>query len=123
MQIHPDDKEYHRVKYSLKMALRMINGSFDEFKVHVSGNSGGVPEEELDKTTIECFYKAKHGEDSKLPQDLSLFNDNSGNGDFADVTTGSIPAEIKLKEPIVFFVFRVIVGRSFVMKRSALEQY
>ena len=41
------------------------------------------------------------------------------------MTTGSIPKgnEIKLKESIVFFVFRVIVGRSFVMKRSALEKY
>lgn len=26
-----DSKEFKRVKYSLKMALRMINGTFDDF--------------------------------------------------------------------------------------------
>ena len=28
-----DKKEYHRIKYSLKMALRIINGTFDDFNV------------------------------------------------------------------------------------------
>ena len=28
-----DKKEHHRIKYSLKMALRIIHGKFDEFKV------------------------------------------------------------------------------------------
>ena len=41
------------------------------------------------------------------------------------MTTGSIvknPAEIKLNETTVFFVFRVTVGKAFVMKKSALQK-
>jgi len=37
------------------------------------------------------------------------------------VTTGSIvknPAEIKLNDTITFYVFKVVVGRAFVMKKS-----
>lgn len=45
-------------------------------------------------------------------------------GEYQDVISGSIvknPAEIRLNEQIHFYVFRVVVGRAFVMKRSALD--
>ena len=45
-------------KYRASSALSRANG-YEELRRRA--------EEELDKTTIECFYKAKHGEDSKLP--------------------------------------------------------
>ena len=106
------------------MALRMINGTFDQFDVHQFGNSAGSMEDETDKTYIECWYKIEEG---KLSQAGKLIEDALNypfKGDYQDVTTGSIvqtPQEIPLNSPLVFYVFQVKVGRAFVMKKSTLQ--
>ena len=52
-----DKKEYHRIKYNLKMALRIINGTFDEFKVQQYGTSGFNLEDDNEMTTVESWFK------------------------------------------------------------------
>ena len=52
-----DNKEYHRIKYSLKMALRMINGNLEDFKVWQFANSSNLLQDDLEKTSIESWYK------------------------------------------------------------------
>ena len=52
-------KEYNRIMFSLKMALRMSNGVFDVFEVYSFGNRGVNFEEEHEKATIECWYMPK----------------------------------------------------------------
>lgn len=55
------------------MALRMINGTFDQFEVSQFGNSGGAMEDELDQTTVECWYKPlDRGEENKISMELNL---------------------------------------------------
>lgn len=108
------------MQYSLKMALRMINGTFEELDVYQFGNTGGVLDDDLDKTMVESWYKpADSQEEKRIANELNLpFAE-----EYQDVTTGSIvknPAEIKLNETIVFYVFKVIVGKAFVMKKSAI---
>ena len=81
-------------------------------------------DEELDKTTVEVWYKPfDKMEISRIESELNLpFMNN--NGEYQDVTTGSIvkePKDIKLKESQTFFVYRVAVGRALVMKRSVLD--
>ena len=56
-------KEYNRIMFSLKMALRMNNGVFDLFEVHRFGSRGVNFEEEHEKATIECWYKPKNAAD------------------------------------------------------------
>ena len=45
---------------------------------------------------------------------------------YQDFTTGTIqrgdPDQIKLDQEITFFVFKVVLGRSYVMKKSVLER-
>ena len=57
MDLPAESKEYKRVRYSLKMALRMINGTFDEFQVQQFGQSGINFEEDHDKTTVEAWFQ------------------------------------------------------------------
>lgn len=52
-----DKKEYHRIKYNLKMALRIINGTFDDFKVQQYGTSGFNLEDDNEMTTVESWFK------------------------------------------------------------------
>lgn len=58
IQMPEESKEYHRIRYSLKMALRLINGSFSTFTVSQFGNTSNVLEDDHEKTTIESWYKA-----------------------------------------------------------------
>jgi len=66
-----DHKEYHRIKYSLKMALRIINGTFDDFEVKQYGTNGFNLEEDNDMTTVECWHKSDQV-DLQIEQDLNL---------------------------------------------------
>ena len=61
IQMPEENKEFQRIKYSLKMALRMINGSFTSFQVSQFGNSGNMMEDDHDKTTIESWYRSEVG--------------------------------------------------------------
>ena len=81
-------------------------------------------EDDIDKTTVECWYKAPIDprEAKKIEDDLNLPFSNPG--EYQDIMSGSIiksPSEIRLNEVINFFVFKVRVGRAFVMKKSALD--
>ena len=67
-----DKKEYHRIKYSLKMALRIINGTFDDFNVQQYGTSGFNFEEDNEMTTVECWYKPEPNEKEKIERDLNM---------------------------------------------------
>jgi len=60
-------------------------------------------------------------EGKKIVNELNL--PFSSSGEYQDVTTGSIvknPAEIKLNDTITFYLFKVVVGRAFVIKKSQL---
>ena len=57
--VDKDSKEYNRIKFSLKMALRMSNGVFDQFEIKKYRERGVNFEEEHDKATIECWYVPK----------------------------------------------------------------
>ena len=81
-------------------------------------------EEDMDKTTVECWFKSpiESREAKKIEEELNLPFSNQG--EYQDIMSGSIvknPADIRLNEIINFYVFRVVVGRAYVMKRSALE--
>jgi len=53
------------------MALRMINGTFDQFDVDQYGKD--VVDDDFDKTTVECWYQADNNEkDKKIPLELNL---------------------------------------------------
>ena len=114
-----DHKEFHRIKYSLKMALRIINGKFKKFTVMQYGTSGFNLEDDNDMTAVECWHYSEQP-DMQIEQDLN-FPFAQG---YQDVATGSILKnvnDIKLQEPIVFYVFRTMVGRSLVVSKRNLK--
>lgn len=99
------------------MALRMINGTFDQFEIDQYGKD--VLDEDLKKTTVECWHMSENSEkDKKIPIECNM--PFAGDGEhmygehiFQDVRTGSIvqnPLEIRLNEPTTFYLFRVEVG-------------
>ena len=68
-----DKKEFHRIKYSLKMALRILNGTFEEFNVQQYGTSGFDLEDDSENTSVECWYKPEQPNDEKqIQRDLNL---------------------------------------------------
>ena len=87
------------------------------------GSAGGTHDDELDKTMIECWHRPE-GKDEENKIDFELNLPFNGPGEFQDMKTGGIvknPSDIQLDEDLSFYVFRCVVGRSFVMKRSQLE--
>ena len=115
-----DKKEFHRIKYSLKMALRIINGTFKEFEVKQYGTSGFNFEDDNEMTTVECWYKPEPSEIKKIEKDLNLPFENN----FQDVRIGAVikdPKDIKFNETQTFYLFRVVVGRSFVVKEDQVK--
>ena len=104
------------------MALRMNNGSFDVFDVHKFVNRGVNFEEDHEKTTIECWYKPR-----SMADELSIF-DQQGlyipEGRYEEFKTGSIVAhedEIPLNCITTYYIFKVVIGRSYVRKRSRMD--
>ena len=72
-------------------------------------------------TTVECWYKPEPNEEKKIERDLNLPFDSG----YQSVRTGTIiknASEIKFGETAVFYVFRVVVGRSFVMKSEDVKR-
>lgn len=90
-----DKKEFHRIKYSLKMALRVINGRLEDFNVHQYGTSGLNLEDEHEMTTVESWYKTEnHNEVQTIERDWNLPFENG----YQTIRTGTIikgPADIK----------------------------
>ena len=67
-----DKKEYQRIKYSLKMALRIIDGTFEDFTVEQFGTSGFNLEEDNEMTTVECWYKPELHEEKLIESTSNL---------------------------------------------------
>lgn len=108
-------KEYNRIMFSLKAALRMNNGLFDLFEVHKFGLRGINFEEEHEKTTIECWYVPKSGADERqIVEQQGIF---IGEDQYEEFCTGSIvrdEADIPMNTPTTFFIFKVVIGRAYV---------
>lgn len=60
-----DAPEYKRVKYALKMALRMVNAHFSGFTVMQFNQPGIIFDKDNERTSVECWRKA---EDSNKEQ-------------------------------------------------------
>lgn len=116
MQISKDKPLYHHMKYSLKMALRMINGSFEGFELYNFSNSGVNLDEESEKNVIEAWYIADPHSEKQIMDGTKIPLEHQ---------TGSIvknPSDIRLNQTLTFFFFKVVVGRAYVLKESDLKK-
>ena len=115
-----DSKEYKRVKYSLKMALRMINGTFEDFKVEQFGQSGINFEDDHDKTTVESWYKPALEVGPKFDTEQNIYKNQGmifAGEDHAEFKVGSIISnanEIETNRSYTYFLFKVTIGRAYV---------
>ena len=120
--VSKNTKEYNRIMFNLKMALRMSNGVFDFFEIHKFVESGINFELEHEKATIECWYVPKsQAQERQIFEQQGLFIRDSC---FEEFKTGSIVAseeDIPLGVFSTFFIFKVIIGRSYVRKRSRMD--
>ena len=108
--------------FSLKMALRMSNGVFDLFEVHSFGNRGVNFEEDHEKTSIECWYvpESPAVEHEIFEEQGLLIRD----GTYEEFKTGSIvdsEEDIPMDRITTFFIFKVVIGRSYVRMRSRMD--
>ena len=115
-------KEYNRIMFSLKMALRMSNGVFDMFEVHSFSNRGVNFEEEHEKTTIECWFMpgCAAAEQEIFEEQGLLIRE----GSYEEFKTGSIvdsEEDIPMDTVTTFFIFKVVIGRSYVRMRSRMD--
>jgi len=55
IRILEENKDYKRIKFSLKMALRMVNGSFTKFEVLQYNQSGVNFENSHEKGLVDCW--------------------------------------------------------------------
>jgi hypothetical protein len=107
LQLVPDVTEFKRVKYSLKMALRMVNANFSQFQVWQFNQPGILSEKDNDRTTVECWVRADDQQKeaiTKAQAMLFLANDPK------IFTVGSIinnASELPIDTPLTFFLFRV----------------
>ena len=115
-------KEYNRIMFSLKMALRMSNGIFDVFEVHKFGQRGINFEEEHEKTTIDCWYVPKSPTDERqIFEQQALYMRESCYEEFKTGSIVSREEDIPLGAITTFFIFKVVIGRSYVRKRSKMQ--
>ena len=95
----------------------MINGHFTKFSVHQYGNSSNILEDNREETAIECWHKAK--ENSSEGHDINSTGKLPFKDNFIEVVTGAImngsPKEIEMNQEYTFYVFKVVIGRAYVM--------
>ena len=115
-------KEHNRIMFNLKMALRLNNGIFFTFEVQKFVNRGVNFEEEHEKTTIECWYKPRnHQEATQIIEAQGLYIPA---GAFEEFLSGSIVKtddEIPLNTLTTYFIFKVVIGRAYVRRRSKMD--
>lgn len=124
-------KESRPILYSLKLALRMLNGQFTDTKIfQVNTSSLSFDQKFKEKITLDCWYKPNQrgagGEDS---DEISQIASNSGlaimPGKPKAFSAGAIienPDDIVEGQQYWFYLFKVAVGRSYCYRRRDEEK-
>jgi hypothetical protein len=124
-------KESRPILYSLKLALRMINGQFTDTKIfQVNSSSLSFDQKFKEKITLDCWYKPNQrgagGEDS---DEIAQISSNSGlvimPGKPKAFSAGAIienPDDIVEGQLYWFYLFKVAVGRSYCYRRKEEEK-
>lgn len=106
------------MKYSLKLALRMINGSFtDSFQVQQFNQPGINFDNAHDKTTVECWYIPETQEKADIITKNRQFM--FGKDKPQEFVVGSIidkASELQEGIQYTFFLAKVVIGRACVHK-------
>jgi len=55
IRILEENRDYKRIKFSLKMALRIVNGSFSKLEVFQYNQSGINFENSHEKGSVDCW--------------------------------------------------------------------
>lgn len=112
-ELSEETEDYRRIKYSLKLALRMLNGRFENLKVfNINSSSMSFDHRFKDKTTLECWVKL----DQDLPENYLIANDTP-----KVFTSGTIiesAEDIEENKKYYFYLFKVAVGKSYCYKRK-----
>jgi hypothetical protein len=56
IQVNEDQREYKRIKYSLKMALRMVNGHFTQFNILQYNTNLVDRNNNYDKVEVDSWF-------------------------------------------------------------------
>jgi hypothetical protein len=111
-------EEFRRLEYSLKLNLRLLNGKFNELKIHrVNQSSPSFSERFLDKTQIECMEMVtpanrEHFETlTQLRGRLNISRTSPKKFTFGTIIENA--EDLMADTEYTFCVFRIGVGRSY----------
>ena len=102
------------------MALRMINGTFDQFEVKQYGQGGLSFEEDHEKTTVDAWFKPYPDTLQRFDSESAIHSNQGmifGQGQHAEFKVGSIiksAYEIQTDMLLTFYLFKVTIGRAYV---------
>ena len=115
-------EEYHRLEYSLKLNLRLVNSRLTDLKIHQLNSSTVAFNERFhDRTQIEAMEMVtdENQDDlenlTKLRGRLNISKNNPKMFTFGTIIEDA--EAISVDKKYTFCVFRVGVGRSYCRKR------
>ena len=116
MPILEDNREFKRIKYSLKMALRMVNGHFTQFSVQQFNQSGINFDNAHDKTQVESWVQASGEARDAIQKNQGVIFGPKGNFIFKVGSIIKKPEELTPDVIHTFFLFKIVIGRAAVHK-------
>lgn len=136
MEVTKNKDISRRILYSLKLSLRMLNGQFHDYKIYqVNSSSLSFDQKFKDKITLECWYKP-NARGSNGEMDASDENDEvaqiaqHGGLPISQskpkvFTAGAIvdnPEDLNESQMYWFYLFKVVVGKSYCHRRREDEK-
>lgn len=137
MEVTKNKEISRRILYSLKLSLRMLNGQFSDYKIYqVNSSSLSFDQKFKDKITLECWYKptargsgspadAEGGANDEIQQIAANGGLSITPGKPKVFTAGAIvenPDEIFEGQVYWFYLFKVVVGKSYCHRRRDDER-
>lgn len=127
-KLGPNQEEYQRLEYCLKLNLRLIGGRLKDLKIYqINQSTISFQERFMDKTTIETMdmvTSAKVDDYEALTKQRGRLNITPAKPRL--FTYGTIiedPEQLSSEGEYTFCVFRVGIGKSFCHKKEADEGF
>ena len=124
LPVSKNSETYRRIQYSLKLSLRMLNGRFDQFTVQqVNSSSLSFDQKYKDKIALECWYRPQNDDHDYVLQHSCLDITPAKPRLFTAGTIIEKPEDLQENQLYTFYLFKVVVGKSYCTKAIHPEDY
>lgn len=125
VSLSKNSEPYRRIQYSLKLCLRMLNGRFDELEIQQAHSASiNFDQRFKDKITLEVFYRAKDYEEENYLLKNGQFPPEEKDKPRMFTSGTIVESAEELLENIHynFFLFKIVVGKSFCYQKQQNER-